>query len=91
MDRNAVVSLRAKLDGADYPVEGSFAVDKISYTRDGRFSGTGRKNGIVSMTETVRVNKENGTLTLGYSFFRDSRVVASGVAVFDRGDAEGAA
>jgi hypothetical protein len=81
-----LVSLRAKFDGNDYPVEGSPAADTIAYTRLDRntISGTGKKNGIVSLTETVRVAPEQGNLTLSYSLHASSKVVAQGIAVFER-------
>jgi len=79
------VSIRAKFDGAEYPVEGSFAVRAISYSRIDRntIAGTGRNDGVVSLTETATVDPDNGTLSLEYSFYRDGKIVASGVAVFE--------
>jgi hypothetical protein len=81
-----VVSLRAKFDGKDHPVEGSPAADTIAYTRvDGNtISGTGKKNGIVSLTETVTAAPENGTLTLSYSIHAGPKVVANGIAVLEK-------
>jgi hypothetical protein len=80
-----VVSLRARFDGKDYPVEGSLAADTMSYTRIDRntISGTGKKNRVVSLTETVTAAPENGTLTLCYSIHAGPQVVANGIAVFE--------
>jgi hypothetical protein len=81
-----VVSVRAKFDGKEHPVEGSPAADTIVYTRVDRnaISGTGKKNGVVSLTETVTVAPENGTLTLSYSLHAGPKVVANGIAVFEK-------
>jgi hypothetical protein len=80
-----VVSVRARFDGTDYPVEGSTAADTISYTRinQNTISGTGKKNGVVSLTETVTAAPENSTLTLCYSIHAGPKVVANGIAVFE--------
>lgn len=81
-----LVSLTAKFDGKDYPVEGSPAADTIAYTRVDRntISGTGKKNGVVSLTETVTVAPKQGNLTLSYSLHAGSKIVAQGIAVFER-------
>jgi hypothetical protein len=81
-----VVSIRAKFDGKEHPVEGSPAPDTIVYTRVDRntISGTGKKNGVVSLTETVTVAPENGALTLSYSLHAGPKVIANGIAVFEK-------
>ena len=81
-----VVSFRAKFDGNNHPVEGSPAVDTIAYTRVDRntISGTGRENGIVSLTVTVTVAPEKGNLTLRYSPRAGPEVVADAIAVFEK-------
>jgi hypothetical protein len=81
-----VVSLRAKFDGKDHPVQGSPAADTIACTRVDRntIRGTGKKNGIVSLTETVMVAPQNRNLTLIYSLHAGRTVVASGIAVFEK-------
>jgi hypothetical protein len=82
----SVIELRveARFDGADYPVEGSPAVDTIAYTRTDRHSicGIGKKDGRVSVTETVLADPDAGTLTLIYNYLLGERTVARGVAVF---------
>jgi hypothetical protein len=82
-----VVSLRAKFDGKEHPVEGSPAADTIAYTRLdlNTIGGTGQRNGIVSLTETLTVAPESGTLTVSYSVHAAGpKVVATGVVVFER-------
>ncbi len=76
--------VRARFDGADYPVEGGRSVDTIAYTRTDRHAilGVGKKDGKVSVTETFLANPEEGTLTLTYSYLLDEETVAHGVAVF---------
>jgi hypothetical protein len=79
-----VLRVEARFDGADYPVEGSPAVDTIAYTRTDRHSiyGIGKKDGRVSVTETVLADPDAGTLTLIYNYLLGERTVAHGVAVF---------
>jgi hypothetical protein len=76
--------VRARFDGTQYPVEGSYAVDTMAYTRTGRnaICGIGMKDGKVSVTETVLADPEEGTLTLIYNYLLDESTVAHGVAVF---------
>ncbi len=73
-----------RLDGADYPVEGSPLVDTIAYTRTDRnaIMGIGKKDGLVSVTETVVASPDEHTLTMIYTYMMGERVVAQGVAVF---------
>ncbi|HKW99100.1 MAG TPA: hypothetical protein VJN43_15275 [Bryobacteraceae bacterium] len=77
-----IVAVRARFDGADYPVTGSPAADAIAYRRIGthQIAGAGKKGGIVSLRETVEI--AGGRLRLTYSLYSAGREVASGVAVF---------
>jgi len=79
-----VLRVQAKFDGADYPVEGSPAVDTMAYTRANRHAicGIGKKDGRVAVTETVLADPEKRTLTLIYNYLLGERTVAYGVAVF---------
>jgi hypothetical protein len=79
------LGVQAKFDGRDDTVEGSPLVETIAYRRIDRntISGTGKKQGMVSLTETVTVSRDPGTLTLTYSVHHGSKVVADGVAVFE--------
>ncbi len=79
-----VLQVQARFDGADYPVEGSPAVDTIAYTRTDRHAicGIGKKDGRISVTETVLADPEKRTLTLIYNYLLGERTVAHGVAVF---------
>jgi len=79
-----VVEVRARFDSRDYPVSGSPAVDATAYTRvnSRSISGIGRKGGAIALTETATV--ENNILTLTYSIHSGDRVVATGVAVFEK-------
>src|SRR5271167_4342329 len=62
--------VKARFDGIDYPVEGSYAVDTIAYRRTDQHSicGIGKKDGRVSVTETFLADPEEGTLTLIYNY-----------------------
>jgi len=81
-----VVEAMARFDGGDYPVAGSPAADTIAYRRvnDNRISGTGKKDGVPTLMETVVVTPESHILTLSYSVHGEGHVVASGIAVFER-------
>jgi hypothetical protein len=81
-----VVEVMARFDGSDYPVTGSPAADTIAYRRVGNnsISGTGKKDGVITLMETVTVTPERNTLTLSYSVHSEAHVVASGIAVFER-------
>jgi hypothetical protein len=79
-----VRGVRARFDGADYPVEGAVVVDTIAYTRTNRhaISGLGKKDGKVSLTETLLADPDERTLTLIYNYLLDEQSVANGVAIF---------
>jgi hypothetical protein len=78
-----VVTVDAKFDGRDYPVNGWPMADVIAYARDGnRISGTAKKNGIVSLRETIVASDDS--LTMTYAVFGGGKEVAAGVAVFEK-------
>jgi hypothetical protein len=79
-----ILSVQARFDGVDYPVEGSHVVDTIAYTRTDRHAicGIGKKDGRVSVTETVLADPHERTLTLIYNYLLGERTVAHGVAIF---------
>ena len=81
-----VVTVLARFDGRECPVSGSNAADTIAYTRVDRNSiiGTGRKNGVITLTETVTASPASQTLTLRYSILDGAQEVANGVAVFEK-------
>ena len=85
-DSQTVVEVMARFDGSDYPVTGSAAADTIAYRRvnTNNISGTGKKNGVITLMETVTVAPERNTLTLSYSVHSEAHVTASGIAVFER-------
>ncbi len=76
--------VRARFDGTDYPVEGSSAVDTMAYTRTDSHAicGIGRKDGKVSLTETVLTDPDERTLIVIYNYLLGESNVAHGVAVF---------
>ncbi|MGF7181923.1 hypothetical protein [Tunturiibacter psychrotolerans] len=80
----SVVTVRARSDGQDYPVIGSAVVDSIAYQRESlRIIGTGKKNGAISIRETVVVSDEI-LMTLTYAIFVGNKEVATGIAIFER-------
>ncbi len=76
---------RARFDGADYPVEGANVVDTIAFTRTNRhsISGLGKKDGKVSVIQTLLANPEERTLTVTYNYLHGGLTFAHGVAVFE--------
>jgi hypothetical protein len=82
----AEVSVAARFDGSDYPVYGFPIADFMAYTRldHSSISGTGRKNGVVVLNETVSVAPDGRVLTLVYSVQIGAAPVARGLAVFDK-------
>ncbi len=85
-DSLRVVSVKAKFDGLDYAVTGSPVADVIAYTLldKATVSGVARKNGGVSLRETLTAAPDGRTLTLQYEVFVGERKVAHGLAIFDR-------
>lgn len=85
----ASVTIEARFDGTDYAVTGSSLADAIAYTRTDRqnISGIGKKNGSVTLRETIAVDGE--TMTLRFAIFAAEKEIANGVAVFERAVASG--
>jgi hypothetical protein len=84
-----VVEIQARFDGLEYPVTGSTAADTITYSRidTHRISGTGIKNGRTTLRESLAVSPDGQTLTVNYSIYRGDRIVANGIAVFEKTEA----
>ena len=84
--KHADVRLAAQFDGKDYPVAGSSLADAIAYQRlDARnICGTGKKNGSVSLRETITIEPDGTTMTLTFSILSGEREVANGIAVFEK-------
>jgi len=82
----SLVRIWARFDGSDYPVSGLPIADCMAYKRinSHSISGTGKKNGIVSLTETVTVTPDGRSLTLVYSVQTGASQVSRGIAVFEK-------
>jgi hypothetical protein len=80
------ISVDAKFDGKDYPVNGSPYADGVSYQRIDRFTikGVGKKAGKVIMYETVVVSPDGKTMTGTYSGTDASGKQVTAIAVFDK-------
>ena len=80
------VSVSARFDGSDYPIYGFPLADFMAYTRTGNsaFAGTGKKDGVVVLSETVTISPDGRFLNLVYSVQNGASPVARGLAVFDR-------
>lgn len=81
-----VVEIQARFDGLEYPVTGSTAADTITYSRINthRISATGLKNGRTTLRESLAVSPDGQTLTVTYTIYRGDRILANGIAVFER-------
>jgi len=81
-----VVTVQARLDGSDYPVHGSPIGATIAYRRIDRYtiSGVQKKNGVVTVRETVTVSPDGRRVTQRFSILNGDRDVANGVAVFEK-------
>jgi hypothetical protein len=81
----SVWAVQANYDGRDYPIYGSVPPDTIAYTRDGEcMIGTAKKDGIISLLETIVVLRDGSLMTMTYSAFAGTKEVATGTAVFDK-------
>lgn len=80
------VRVWARFDGSDYPVSGLPIADSIAYARvdSHSISGTGKKNGVVALTETVTVAPDGRSLTIIYSIQTGASQVTRGIAVFEK-------
>jgi hypothetical protein len=58
----------------------------MAYTREDShtISGIGKKNGSVSMRETVKVSPDGRLLTQNFTIYSGDKVLVTGVAVFAR-------
>ena len=83
--RTIDVRIDARCDGHDYPVVGSPAADVMAYTRldRSRLSGTAKKGGTITLTETATVSEDGGTLIHEFRIHARDRETDS-IAVFER-------
>jgi hypothetical protein len=81
-----VVQVTARLDGLDYQVIGSPGADVIAYERvdSHNISGTAKKNGEVSLTETINISPDGAVMTMNFSVVTKDGTIISGIAVFER-------
>ena len=86
-----LVPLPAPTPAPNSSKSGSTAADSavddfMAYTRvnSHSLSATGKKNGVVALTETLTVSADGGTLTLIYSIQTGASQVARGIAVFEK-------
>ena len=84
--KHAEVSIEAKFDGKDHTVNGSSLSDAIAYQRldSNSIRGTGKKDGSVTLRETITVAPQGDSMTLRFSIFAAEKEVANGIAVFDK-------
>jgi len=84
------VALQARFDGQEYPVSGSPLTETIACTRldSHLIASTGRKGGVVTLTDTLAVSPEGDVLTLTYSISGGAEEVAKGTAIFERAEPE---
>lgn len=81
-----IVTVEAKFDGKDYPINGSPFADAVSYRRLARrtIEGVAKKAGKVILRESVVVSADGRTLTGTYSSTDAKGEPLTGFAVFDK-------
>jgi hypothetical protein len=81
-----VVEIQARFDGLEYPVTGSTVADTITYSRidTHRIAGTGMTNGRTTLRESLAVSPDGQTLTVTYTIYRGDRILANGIAIFEK-------
>lgn len=84
--QRANVVLEAKFDGNDYPGIGSSLCETVAYTRPSphKIVGIGKKNGSVTLRETIVASDDGHTLTLTFAIFANECEIMNGVAFFQR-------
>ena len=82
------VVLHATFDGEDHPVSGSPLIDTIALARPAPhvITGTGKKAGAVTLTDTLTASPDGQVLTLTYSILDGHQEVAKGTGIFERRD-----
>jgi hypothetical protein len=82
------VTVQARFDGKAYPVNGSLIADTIVYSRPDthNISSIGKKDGVLSLQETLTASPQGHILTLSYKAYSGFREVAKGTAVFEKAD-----
>ena len=80
------VLLHATFDGADCAVSGSPLMDTVACTRPTShvIASTGKKAGVVTLTDTLRVSPDGEVLTVIYSILHGDQEVAQGTGVFEK-------
>ena len=81
---HSTVTVRAKIDGNDYPVAGSCFVECTAYTRVDRssLSRVGKGNGSVTLHENITVSPAGNLLTISVSLLSVDREIGTGVIDF---------
>ena len=81
-----VVTVDAKFDGKDYPINGSPVADQVAYQRVSArtIKGTAKKAGKIVVREMATVSRDGKTLTGSYSGTDAEGKKISGTAVFDK-------
>jgi len=84
--KHATVTVKARLDGSDYPVDGSPVADAIAYTRINArcVTAAAKLRGRPTFEETAVVSDDGQTLTVTLSFVTQTGERTSSVAVFRR-------
>lgn len=84
--RHQTATVKAGLDGKDYPVVGSPLADAVSYRRidSHTLEGTSKKAGQVLVHETVIISPDGKTMTATYSGMDARGKEVTGTAVFEK-------
>lgn len=80
------VEIEAKFNGKSYTVSGSPAADAIAYTRldNHTIAGTASRQGMVTIQESLAVTEDGERMSMKYKVFQGKKMVARGIAMFER-------
>jgi hypothetical protein len=85
-DEKLTIHAKAKLDGKDYPITGTPAVDTIAYRRVdlNTIKGVGKKDGKVVIQETAVVSPDGSSIIGTYSTTDATGKQVTAIAVFEK-------
>ena len=80
------VVIHATFNVEDHAVSGSPLMDTVTCTRPASrvIACTGKKAGVVTLTDTLTVSPDGEVLTLAYSILEGDQEIAKGTGIFER-------
>lgn len=80
------ISFKGKLDGLEYPVEGTLFADTESYRllSPNIIEGTAKKNGKICVKDTAVLSDSGNTIRVKYLSFNEDGTTRTNIGVFER-------